>query len=202
MRKLILLSFLLLTGCISLQSRPYDPVEYYLSTSTTVNITRAIHRCNSDELDKKMFWEYVQAANTDNLKLEEFLVNKNNSTQLLPAVKQIRSLINETLVRGSFTPKYCIYKLSNVQVGSRILSRSLGQSNQFNFCEGGIRERFNAFENSYKKNEISGSEFKELTNDILGLEGLDTSTCDVKIRETILKDIQFVKSVLPMIMGL
>jgi hypothetical protein len=197
---LLLAMVVLMTGCMTV--RPYDPIEYGLSITVTVNATRAIHQCDDPSQDNEELWVYIQQMNTDSLNLSEFINDKGNSTNLLPLIKQIRDMVNDTLIRGKFSSAYCVHKLSNIQAGSRILARVLGNTDRFDTCEGGIRARYDGFTKSYQNNDINASEYKELVMDIVKLETIDTSGCSQSTRQKIAEDLVFIKENLPAILGL
>ena len=193
----------MLAGCLSLTPRPYDNVEYGIASSLTVNTTRAIYRCSEvNTSDSKELWKYIQNSNTDSLLLYEYITNKDNSDMLVPAIVNVRDLMNDVLKNSSFSSKYCIHKLSNIQVGSRILSRTLGQSDNFNVCQGDVSERFKLFKDSYDKKLITVAEYKELVEDLINLKKINTAGCDQATRTKMLEDLQMLEKILPTILGL
>ena len=194
------ISLLFLTACISLTPRPYDSMEYSLSNSIVVNSTRAIHRCNNT--DDKELWAYIKNINSDSLMLDEFVRNKLDSQLLIPSIDQIRTMTNQLLIRNKFSDQYCTHKLSNIQASARILSRTLGESDSFKLCDGGIKERLDLFTDSFNKSLISKDEYQELVTNIALLEKVDTNGCDQITRTKMQKDLQLVLKILPSIMGL
>lgn len=190
-------------GCaITHEQRPYDPVEYDYAISITVDATRAIHRCEDTSAEAKDFWSYVQLANTDSFKLQEFVDNRANSDQVVPAVTALRRSVVDVLERGTFSPTYCVLKLTNVQASSRIISRALGHTDRAAVCDGGIGERYAQFSAAYTAGQINVSEYKELVNDVVRLEQIDQSGCSIAIRVQMQKDLQLIEKALPAILSL
>ena len=198
---LISISVLISTivGC-NIAPRQYDPVEYSYVINTTINTTRAIHRCNDS--DGSEFWSYVELSNTSSLFLDEYSRNKGDSANLVLSISQLRDMVNDVLKRRNFSNQYCVHKLSNIQASSRIISRVLGSADNINYCSGNIKQRFIAFKTSYDKKEINASEFNELVNDILKLEKIDKTVCSEATKQQMLEDLQFIQSVLPTLTGL
>lgn len=182
----------MLVGCTT-TPRVYDPIEYNHAVSLTVNLTRAIHRCEDPSAGNKEFWSYVQLANTDSFMLTEYVSNRADSKLVIPVVEQTRQLFNDVLNRPVFSPAYCVNKLTNVQAASRIVARALGQTEKFNACQSGIKERYNLFTKSYQAKEISDSEYQELVGDIPKLVAIDSAGCDVVTRAKLLEDLQLIK---------
>ena len=184
----------LITGCM-LTPRPYDNIEYSYVINTSVQSTRAIHRCN--DVDKTDFWKYYQELNTSSFTLDEFINNKGNSEYINESVDNLRDMVNDFSQKGKFTNQYCIHKLSNIQASSRIVSRVLGGSDKYNFCDKSIKDRFLVFKDSYDKKLITKEEFKELIEDLTRLEKIDTNTCDIYVRERLIEDFNMIKDYLP-----
>jgi len=69
-------------------------------------------------------------------------------------------------------------------------------------CDGGIYGRYNLFTLSYKNNELSKDEYIELVKDLSILTNIDTTGCSVESKRKMLSDIQFIETVLPLIMKL
>jgi hypothetical protein len=176
--------------------RQYDPVEYYLAVSTTVNATRAIHRANDTSPLNTEFWGYVQDMNTASFVLDEYVKNKDDSFKIFPVVDAMRSSVNELLARGTFSSAYAVDKLTDIQVESRILSRTLGSTDRYSMCDGGIKIRANRFTDDYNAKKITPDEYKDLMADLIKLETVDTTSCDFVTRTKFLNDIEFVKSIL------
>ena len=190
----------LLTGCFSFSPRAYDPVEYDYVVSTTVDVTRAIHRCNDE--NKTDFWKFFQNVNTDTFKLVEFVKNKPDSDNVLVAAIEIRNMTTDVLNNPNFSNQYCVHKLSNIQASARILSIALGKPNSMSLCQGDIKSRYELFNASFKANKITQKEYKNLFEDLLKLENVDTSSCDHTNKQKMLEGLQLLKSVLPSIVGL
>lgn len=204
MKKLLLMLSvtLLLASCITTSPRPYDAIEYNHSVVLTVNATRAVHRCSDVTPDKKEFWIYMQQVNTESFILEEFITNKADSSQIEPAVNEVRELVNQVLTRPSFSKTYCTLKLTNIQAGSRILSRVLGQSDEFKACKGGIKKRYDLFTEAYNNKNITPDEYKELVSDVISLGKIDIVGCNAVMRKEMQEDLQLVEKLLPSIMAL
>jgi hypothetical protein len=195
----VLLILATLSGC-STTPRPYDSIEYLANVSVTVDTTRAIHEChNRDRLE---FYNYLHQANSESMLLDEFAKGKSDSTKLITAVDIERSMFNEIIVRGDFSESYCVEKLTNIQAVSRILARVDGGSGNFNMCDGGIKERYTLFSQSYANGDITVSEYKELVTDVLKLDKVDTSGCSIESKRKLLDDLQFIESIAPTIMKL
>ncbi len=197
---LFLLCFI--SGCVTTTPRPYDSTEYELSVRVIVDTTRAIHRCDNPSASNDDLWLYVRQANNSSLLLEEFLINKYNSDAFIPAVKQIREMINAVSIRGHFSSAYCVNKLTNIQAGSRILARALGRTDKFDMCEGGIKSRYDIFTREYNAKKMSASEYKELVNDVVKLQTVDTAGCDNSTHQKMLEELQLIEKALPAIMVL
>ena len=199
---ILLLSAMLLAGCSLLSDpRPYDNVEYLLITKVTVESTRAIHMCSDPTHKNTVLWEHVDEVNANSLVLDEFLANKNDSLSQKQTVTNIRLMVNNLLVRGNFSKAYCVEKLTNIQASSRIVARSMGQSDHA-ACDGGIQDRYTIFAKSFAEKEISASEFKELVNDVDRLTNVDTKGCDADTLRKHQEDVQLMEKVVPMIMSL
>lgn len=193
-----------LAGCSTLESlvpRQYDNVEYKYSVDISVYATRAIHIC-SDPDKKALFVSYLQEANLDTMVLTEFATDKSDSAALKSMVEAIQLMVNDILIRGKFSQQYCVHKLSNIQASARIIARSLGQADQFNMCDGTIRERYDLFTKSFLAKEITPSEYKELVSDMIRLEKVDSTGCSFTVRQKHLQDLQLMETILPAIMSL
>lgn len=201
----------LLQGCSTIKSllsdpREFDPVEYGIAIDTTVNTTRAIHLCDDPSLQNVEFWGHVVDMNRNSLRLDEYLANKKESAALKTTVDHVRLMVNDVLIRGRFSEGYCRLKLSNIQASLRIVSRTLGATDQFNMCEGGIRQRYMLFDEAYKSTDpvkkITAQEYKDLFVDLERLSEVDTSGCDMTTRRAQQEDIQLIEKVLPEVMSL
>lgn len=193
MKRLTILFCLVLSGCFSLTPRSYDPVEYNHVVTLTVNATRSVHRCNDQTDNRKEFWGYMQQVNTESFVLDEFINNKSNSDQVAPAIDQVRNMVSAILIRQKFSNAYCTLKLTNIQAGSRIISRVLGQTEMFGACDGGIKKRYDIVADSYKSKAITEEEYKELANDVVNLGKIDAISCSVFRRKQLLDDVQVVE---------
>lgn len=203
MYKLLCGLIIMLSGCsLTSAPRPYDPVEYYLSTSLTVNATRALHRCNDVNVNDKEFWKYFQLANTNSFELSEFISNKKDSERISIAIENTRSLVTDVLKRGNFSPSYCIHKVSNIQASSRIVSRALGKAERFNLCDNNIKTRFNLFAASYNEKKLTKEEYKELVEDLVKLAKIDSSSCDESVKSTMREDLQLLEKALSILLAI
>ena len=179
-------------GCTT-SPRQYDPVEYSYSVNTTVDSTRAVHRCGN--VDKTDLWKYIQNVNTNSLVLFEYTANKSESTVLNTSVIQLRNIVNELLIRGKFSDTYCTLKVTDIQISSRIISRVLGNSELFSVCEGGIKDRYLKYKDAFDNGKINKSEFDELTGDLLKLEKIDTGSCTMENKRKRQEELEFIKNI-------
>jgi hypothetical protein len=179
-------------------NRTYDPVEYNYAIQLTVNATHAVHRCNAMETTE--FDNYVQKLNSDSFTLVEYVSNKSNAGQILPEAKQLRMLVEEFTSKDAKSEMYCKHKLSNIQAGSRIFARvDNNNTGGFNYCQDDLKNRYVLFEQSFNKQLISQTEFKELSDDLLKLKTVDTRGCVIQIRNKMQEDIKYIEKALSII---
>ena len=175
----ILVATLLATGCSMFTSRTYDPVEYNYAISIAVDATHAVNRCQTR---KDGYNEYLQKINSATFTLDEYVSNKNDSEQVLPAALQIREIAKDLLQNKTYSTRYCQHKLSNIQAAARMFARGVGSTDRFNVCSGNIQNRFEAFEQSLARKEITKLEFVDLSGDLIRLETIDQSGCSLSQR--------------------
>jgi len=198
--KLGIIAILLgLSGCTMFSSRQYDPVEYSYAVSIAADATHAVSRCDKrgPEYDA-----YLQKINSTTFLLDEFVANKSDSEQALPAALQIREVTKGLLANKSYSTRYCQHKLSNVQASARMFARGVGNTDRFNVCLGKVEERFASFEDSFKNNKITNLEFVDLGGDLMRLKTIDTSSCTLQQRVEFEKAIATVKTALSLIPSL
>jgi len=181
--KLMLLSVLLLTlaGCATteLTARLYDANEYNYAVNIAVNATHAVARCETRNAEYDV---YLQKINSDSFTLLEYVSNKTDTKQALPAATQIREISLDFLNNKMYNNRYCQHKLSNIQGAARMFARGVGYTDRFNICKGNVLERFTAFELSYTQNMISREEFANLSQDLLKMQKIDTAGCTLEDR--------------------
>jgi len=176
----LIVAALLLSACSMFQARPYDNVEYNYAVLITANATHAAHRCGDTSVPD--YQTYLQAMNHDSLTLDEFVSDKADSKQALPAVEQIRDMTSTFLSHPTYSVAYCQHKLSNIQASARTFARAIGGNKTYDMCQSDVQQRYNLFSISYKDGKISKAEFDELTGDLLKLQTIDTSGCTLEER--------------------
>jgi hypothetical protein len=193
---------ILICGCSYLNGpKQFDNVEYELINKVTVSTTRAIHLCN--DVDKQINYStYVQQANLDTMLFVEYESNRSDSLALKQMAFNLQAMVNDVLIRGKYTPIYCIHKLSNIQASARIIERTLGETDQHSMCSASIKTRYDMFLKSYGDNDITKSEFQELSKDMVRLKEIDTTGCTLTDKQKQLEDIEFVEKSLSLITSL
>lgn len=184
------LMVLVAAGCSTQVSRPYDAVEYKLVTDMSVSATHAIHRCDKVTGDEWQAW--AQKLNHDSTTLVEFVYNKADREQVLPAARQIRVQVSEMLGKPSLSATYCRHKLSNIQAGSRILARALANAD-LDLCQGDVVKRYDLFAKSFKQGYVTKSEFEDLVSDLTRLAQIDQSGCTLKHRAELEQALELLK---------
>lgn len=178
-----LLIILILTGCSTITgmftARTYDPVEYNYAVMIATNATHAVHRCKVQGTD---YHGYLQAMNHDTLILVEYVSNKKDAEQALPAARQIRSVTTSFMARPDRSVSYCLHKINSIQASARMFARGIATSTQFNPCDGNPGERLIDFQKSYDAKEITKEEFTDLVSDLQKLVTIDASSCTLANR--------------------
>lgn len=192
----ILAVALSLSGCAMFSSRDYDPIEYSYAIDIATDATHAVHRCatRSDGFDT-----YLQKINATSFTLVEYVSNKADSTQVLPAAMQVRDVSLSFLMTPSYSNRYCQHKLSNIQASARMFARGVGNTDRFNICAGNVQDRFAAFQKSFDENAITKSEFVDLSGDLIRMKTIDSSSCTLEQRvefESTINGIQAALSIL------
>ena len=195
--KLTLLTMVLaLSGCAMFSSRDYDPIEYSYAIDIATDATHALHRCTtrSDGFDT-----YLQKINATSFTLVEYVSNKDDSAQVLPAAMQIRDVALSFLMTPTYSDRYCQHKLSNIQASARMFARGVGNTDRFNICAGNVQDRFSAFQKSLDEKAITKPEFVDLSGDLIRMITIDTSSCTLEQRvefENTINGIQAALSIL------
>ena len=199
---LTFLATLILSACSlsMLTARPYDPVEYDYAIRIATNTVHAVHRC--DNTASEEYNTFFQKVNLDSMALTEFVANKSDTEQAIPAANNIRSMVIDIGKRPTFSKGYCIHKLSNIQASARMFARSIGNTDRFDICTGDVQLRFAKFKKSYDLKSIDESEFKELSADLLKLKSIDTAGCTLEERNKIAEAMGIITSVVGIASGL
>ncbi len=183
MKKIYLIAItLFLTACSTnmIKSRNFDSTEFNYATLIAADSTHAIHRCSSKGTE---FENYLQKLNSETFYLVEYVSNKSDTEQVLPAANMVREITFDYLTDNKDkSVKFCQHKLSNVQVSARMLARGLANSDRFDACSGDVQQRFELFEKSYNEKLISKNEFVNLSNDLLKLKTINTAGCTLENR--------------------
>lgn len=184
MKKLLTLGAILaLSACSTITdkftARTYDPVEYNYAVMIATNATHAAHLCGQKGVD---YDGYLQAMNHDTLTLVEYVSNKEDTTQALPAAEQIRGVTMSFLARPVRSVSYCLHKVNNIQASARMYARAIATSTKFNPCEGNPEDRLVDFKKSYDAKAISKEEFADLAGDLQKLTLIDASSCTLENR--------------------
>ena len=185
-----------LSGCAMFSSRDYDPVEYSYAIDIAADATHAVHRCNTRD---DGFDSYLKKLNSNSFTLVEYVSNKADSVQVLPAAMQVRDVTSSFLMTPTYSNRYCQHKLSNIQASARMFARGVGNTDRFNICDGNVQDRFAAFQKSLIENAITKPEFVDLSGDLIRMKVIDTSSCTLEQRvefESTINSIQTALSVL------
>ena len=173
----------LLASCSSLTndftSRQYDPVEYNYAIMIATNATHAAHLCKQQGTD---YFGYLQNINHDSLTLVEYVTNKADTEQALPAAEQIRDITMEFLSRPNRSLSYCLHKVNNIQASARMYARGVANSSKFDPCSGNPEDRLIDFKKSYDTGLLNKDEFMDLSGDLLKLTKIDASSCTLENR--------------------
>ena len=177
MKKLLVILAFVLSGCSLWTQRAYDPVEYSMAVSIAADATRAIHNCDSDAR-----LVYTQRLGNTSFVLVEYMQNKRDSAAQSEAALLLRRMVQDFNAETSTSIRYCVHKLASVQAAARMLASGIALTDQFDLCSGDVTTRYKAFEASYTSGVLSQHEFTELTNDLLRLKTIDTSSCSLERR--------------------
>lgn len=188
---LFLISIGLLSGCAIFQARTYDPVEYNYAVMITTNATHATHRCIS--MADPDYDKYLQLLNHDSLTLVEYVSDKADAAQVVPASQQIRDMTSTMLGHKIYSVAYCQHKLSNIQASARTFARAVSGNRDYDMCQSDVQNRFDFFKKSYDSTLISKEEYEELIGDLLKLQTVDTSGCTLEERSKMQKALNVVK---------
>lgn len=185
MKKLLtLVAIFTLSACSTFTdkftARTYDPVEYNYAIMIATSATHAAHLCGDGK--SADYFSYLQAMNHDSLTLTEYVSNKADTTEALPAAKQIRTITQEFLAKPVRSVSYCLHKMNNIQASARMYARGIANSSKFNPCEGNPEDRLVDFKKSYDAKAISKEEFADLAGDLQKLTTIDTSSCTLDNR--------------------
>ena len=181
----------ILSACSANIARPFDPTEYNYSVQIATNATHAVHRCA--DINSLEFKTFAQATNLDSFTLVEYVANKSESKNTLPAVNEIRTLVQELLGRSDMSLMYCKHKLSNIQASARMYSRAIANSDRFKVCDGNVSDRYVLFAASYKAGTLRVDEFKELVHDLLRLKNIDTNGCTIEEKNKLQDSFNFIQ---------
>lgn len=178
---LVILTALILTACSTnmIKSRSFDPVEFNYATLIAADATHAVHRCAKQDAE---FSAYLQKLNSETFYMAEYVSNKSDTDQVLPAALVVREITFNFLTSNNKNVKFCQHKLSNVQASARMLARGLSNADRFDACSGDVQGRFDLFEKSYAEKLISKDEFVNLSNDLLKLKTVNTAGCTLENR--------------------
>lgn len=176
----VIASVILLAGCSMFQARSYDPVEYNYAVVITTNATHATHRCTSMSDPDYNLW--LQEINHESLTLVEYVSDKDDTAQVVPAAQQIRDMTSTMLGHTAYSIGYCQHKLSNIQASARTFARAVGGNGKYDMCQSDVQSRYKLFKKSFDSGRISNDEFKELSLDLLKLKTIDTSGCTLEER--------------------
>lgn len=180
MKKILLASLMLLSGCSMFQARSYDPVEYNYAVVITINATHATHRCQNMLDPDYDLW--LQEINHESLTLVEYVSDKDDTEQVMPAAQQIRDMISIMLGHKKYSITYCQHKLSNIQSSARTFARATGGNSKYDMCQSDVQSRYGLFKDSFDHKLISKDEFAELSGDLLKLKTINTSGCTLEER--------------------
>ena len=187
----LLASAILLSGCAMFQARSYDPVEYNYAVTITTNATHATHRCIS--MADPDYDKYLQLINHDSLTLVEYVSDKADTTQVVPAAEQIRDMTSTLLGHKLYSVAYCQHKLSNIQASARTFARAVSGNSEYDMCQSDVQSRYDFFKKSYDSTLISREEYAELVGDLLKLQTVDTSGCTLEERAKMQKALELIK---------
>ena len=199
MKALFIVGTILLSGCSVITPRSFNPVEYDYSVKTTVASTRAVHLCGNDEYQLK-FNSFVNELNEHSMSLLEYEKHIDGNQYSLVGATYVRQLVIDFTVRQNKSNAYCVHKLSSIQSASRTLSRALGGLNAYDICDSDVRQRYAKYEESFKANKLTKSEFTELVNDLMYLQKVDKASCSFDNKEKLDQAIDFLSKVLPAVM--
>lgn len=193
MKKLITITLaLMVSACAMFHARTYDPVEYNYAVVITTNATHATHRCISmADPDYDM---YLQLLNHDSLTLVEYVSDKADAVQVVPAAQQIRDMTSTMLSHRMYSVAYCQHKLSNIQASARTFARAVSGNSDYDMCQSDVQSRYELFAESYKVGRISKEEFGELVGDLLKLKTIDTNGCTLEERAKFEKALDVIQS--------
>lgn len=198
MKKLLTIAAILsLSACSTFTARQYDAVEYNYAVRIAVNATHAAHLCKEEGPDYQL---YLHEMNSDSAILQEYVSNKADTAQALPAVIQIRGIVMSFLAEPKRTVAYCKHKINNIQASARIYARAVGASSKYDPCAGNPEDRLVDFKKSYDAKAITKEEFADLVDDLKKLTTVDTSSCTLDERAKMAKlasDIGTLASFLP-----
>ena len=167
----------LLVGCSAITARQFDPVEYNYAITIAANSTHAVHLCSTKGPD---YYNYLTLMNHDSFVLTEYVANKNDKMQALPAANQLRDITLSFLLHKSDSVDYCQLKLGNIQGSARMYARSVGYDYSYDPCSGDAATRLALFKSAHDAKKISDDDFKDLTTDILRLQTIDKSSCTLE----------------------
>jgi PBP1b-binding outer membrane lipoprotein LpoB len=114
MKKLILISLLLLNGCALLMA-PYDNNEYALVNK--IRTTSQLGECTKTNIDS-MYFTALELKNYSEL------LPKNDQTIVL--TKDLFTLLDEMHQRKDFGDVYCKAKLNIIEISSEKIQRVIG----------------------------------------------------------------------------
>ena len=202
MKKLLILAAAIgLSACSTLTdkftARTYDPVEYNYAVMIATNATHTAHLCGDGKSTD--YFAYLQDMNHDSFTLVEYVSNKSDTAQALPAAEQIRTITQEFLARPVRSVSYCLHKMNNIQASARMYARGIADSSKFNPCEGNPEDRLVDFRKSYDAKAISKEEFADLAGDLVKLTKIDTSSCTLENRakmDKLVSDLQSLSGLL------
>ena len=201
MKLLTLAIILALAGCSTITdkftARTYDPVEYNYAVMIATNATHTAHLCGDGKSTD--YFGYLQAMNHDTFTLVEYVSNKEDTKQALPAAEQIRSITMSFLAKPVRSLSYCLHKVNNIQASARMYARGIATSTKFDPCEGNPEDRLIDFKRSYDAKAISKEEFADLAGDLQKLTTIDTSSCTLENRakmDKLVSDLQSLSGLL------
>jgi hypothetical protein len=185
MKKLLTIAAIFtLSACSTFTARQYDAVEYDYAVRIAVNATHAAHLCKEEGPD---YQTYLHEMNRDSALLQEYVSNKEDTTEALPAAIQVRGIVMSFLAEPKRTVAYCKHKINNVQASARMYARAVGSSSKFNPCDGSPEDRLVDFKKSYDAKAITKPEFADLVDDLRKLTTIDASSCTLENRAKMAK---------------
>ena len=190
MKYLILL--LLLTGCTAFTTRQFDPVEYNYAVNISANATHAIHRCKSKNAE---YNEYLRLINRDSFTLVEYISNKSDNLEALPAGTELRNITLSFLLKPKSSEQYCVHKLSNIQASARMYARAIGYDSKYDICDGELSSKVLIYKSSMDSELISREEYSDLVNDLVKMDAINKAGCKLENRQKLNKLIDGLKSI-------